>query len=160
MVTTDRNDVGTYTIDVLTFLEDYPEIETETSFEVVIDYCQVTDMAQIPVDDQWYEIHSPAMFFSADLFTQTPSECDYILDYEIRLYDAATNSYSPLPSWLTNTGDLDFSVQSFDPLIEGDYQISIIGSVPGKFMSPAYSEELIINLRAELNCEPDDVSAL
>ena len=121
-------------------------METQTSLTVVIDYCQVTDMTSTPVFKQFYGVHAPELSFSADFFTMTPSACGYTLDYEIRLYDQATNSYLPMPTWLTNTGDLDFSVQSFDPTIVGDYQISIIGSVPTDFMSPAYSEELIIDL--------------
>lgn len=40
----DTNDVGSYTIEVRTYLEDYPAVEATTTFTVMINYCIVSDM--------------------------------------------------------------------------------------------------------------------
>ena len=91
--------------------------------------CIVTDLQQQPVDPQTYNVYTPALVFSAQPFTQTPA-CGYDLDYTIQIKDAVTGAYTPLPSWIDNTGSLDFSVFTDNPLNVGIYEISIIGSTP------------------------------
>ena len=104
-------------------------------------------------------MYTPAHTFAASYFTMTPL-CGYTLEYQIQIKDLATGTYTPLPAWLSNTGNLDFSVYTDDPANVGDYSISIIGSVPGMYMDPAYSEELILILHVENKCLIDEVTPL
>ena len=78
--------------------------------------------------------------------------CDYDLDYLIQIKDLTTGVYTPLPSWISNVVDLDFSVQTDDPSNVGEYHISILGSVPTLYMDPTYEEELIIKLTVTNDC--------
>ena len=71
-----------------------------------------------------------------------------------------TGTYSPLPSWITNVANLDFSVQTDEPNNFGTYHISIIGSVPLHLMNPTYEEELIIILIVNNECQTDEVTSL
>ena len=116
-------------------------------------------MNQVPVADQIYIVYTQAKQFSADFFTLTPL-CGYDLDYLIQIKDLNTGLYSPLPNWLLNLADLDFSVQTDDPSNVGEYHISIIGSVPTIYMNPTYEEELIIKLTVTNACQTDEVTAL
>ena len=114
-------------------------------------YCIVTDMDEVPVADQLYIVYNSAKLFSADFFTLTPT-CGYDLDYLIQIKDLTTGVYTPLPSWISNVADLDFSVQTDDPSNVGEYHISILGSVPTLYMDPTYEEELIIKLTVTNDC--------
>ena len=78
--------------------------------------------------------------------------CGYDLDYLIQIKDLNTGTYAPLPSFLLNLADLDFSVQTDDPSNVGEYNISIKGSVPTLYMDPTYEEELIIKLTVTNDC--------
>ena len=85
---------------------------------------------------------------------QSP-DCGYTLDYSIQIKNTIDNQYTPLPVWLEVVGFLSFSVFSNDAKTLGLYELSIIGSVPTKYMSPPYSEELQIELKINLGCEND-----
>ena len=78
--------------------------------------------------------------------------CGYDLEYRIQIKDLNTGVYTPLPNWLLNLADLDFTVQTDDPSNVGEYLISIIGSVPTIYMDPTYEEELIIKLTVTNAC--------
>ena len=151
MQTDDDSDISVHLIDAKVSLVNYPEVFTVAQFEIEIIYCIVTNMDQIPVLDQTYIVYTPSIAFGADFFTLTPL-CGYTLDYLIQVKDVATGQYSPLPSWLSNVSDLDFSVQTDDPSNVSTYNISIIGSVPLNFMNPTYEEELIIVLTVNNDC--------
>ena len=86
--------------------------------------------------------------------------CGYTLDYRIQIKDLDTGVYTPLPSWLANVANLDFSVYSDDPSTVAVYHISIIGSVPSPFMDPTYEEELLIRLTVNNDCQTDKVTPL
>ena len=105
----------------------------------------------MPVADQLYIVYTSAKLFSADFFTLTPL-CGYNLDYQIQIKDLNTGTYTPLPSFLLNPADFNFSVQTDDPSNVGEYHISIIGSVPTLYMNPTYWEELIIKLTVTNAC--------
>ena len=51
---------------------------------------------------------------------QTP-DCGYTLDYEIRIKDEATDTYTPLPVWLSLVGFLSFDVFTDNPTDLGIY---------------------------------------
>ena len=157
--TDDDADIGSHTIEAKVSLENYPDIFTLTTFQVDIIYCIVTDMDQAIVPAQFYNVYTPTLAFGTSFFTLTP-ECGYTLEYEIRLKDVATGLYSPLPAWLQNTADLDFEVQTDDPLNVGVYHISIFGRVPTTFMNPIYEEELLIELKVANECLIDEITPL
>ena len=68
-------------------------------------------MDQEAVDARYYIVHTPPIEFGVNFFTLTPL-CGYSLDYQIQIKDDTTGAYSPLPAWLVNGADLDFSVQT------------------------------------------------
>ena len=107
----------------------------------------------------FYNVYTPTYSFATALFTMTPA-CGYNLMYEIKLKNIFTGVYRPLPSWLVNTGDLAFSVQTNDSDNVGVYLISIIGRVPKEYMDPAYSKELIVVLNVGNDCLIDEVTPL
>jgi len=92
-------------------------------------------------------------------FVQSP-DCGYTLDYTIKIKNTIDNTYTPLPNWLEIVGFLSFSVFTSDSKALGLYNISIIGSVPLNSTSPQYSEELLIELKVNLDCEKDEVIQL
>ena len=151
--------VGEYDIEARVYLQDYPDVEKFVTFKVTILYCQVTDMQQMPVPDQVYTVYTPLIAFGAQYFTMTPL-CGYNLEYTLQLKDPATGVYSPLPAWITNTGDLNFEVYTDDPANVGDHIVSVTGCVPGLYMDPVYCEELEINLEVNNDCQLDEVTAL
>lgn len=130
--TDDPNQVNTYTIDAKVSLVNYPDVFTTTTFIVDIINCIVIDMQQTPLAEQFYNVYTPMISFGTSFFTMTPL-CGYTLDYRIQIKDSTTGTYSPLPAWLVNTADLDFEVQTDDPVNVGIYEISIIGTTPIAF---------------------------
>ena len=110
------------------------------------------------VPDQVYTVYTPAIDWTADPFTMEPA-CGYTLDYQIRVKDPLTGSYSPLPSFIKYKGGFDFIVETNDPANVGNYLIAITGSVPTQFMDPVYTEDLEFNLEVNNDCQLDIVTA-
>jgi len=104
-------------------------------------------------------VYTPAIQFNTIDFVQTP-DCGYTLDYTIQIKDTNSNTYTPLPDWLTIVGFLSFDAFTNDPTNVGLYELSIIGSVPVAFMDPVYSEELLIDVKVNDGCEDDEVTNL
>ena len=69
-----------------------------------------------------------------------------------------TGTYTPLPSWITETSFLAFEVFTDDITNLGMHYISVIGTVPSQFMDDPYAEELLIELRVKDGCEEDNVT--
>ena len=157
--TNDATHVGVYPLEAKISLVNYPAVSILANFEVEISLCIVVDFQQQPLPAQAYNIYTPTMTFGTTYWTMTPM-CGYTLEYQIRIKDPVTSNYSPLPAWLQNTNDLDFSVQTDDPLNEAQYMISIVGSVPTSIMNPTYTEELIIILNVNNFCRIDTVIPL
>ena len=71
-----------------------------------------------------------------------------------------TGIYSPLPAFIDNYSDLNFLVETDDPVNVGTYHISILASVPAQFMDPVYEEEIFLILHVNNDCQIDEVTAL
>lgn len=72
----------------------------------------------------------------------------------------ATGLYTPLPQPINNYSDLNFMVETDDPAYVGTYYISIVATVPIKYMDPPYSEEVFLILHINNDCQIDEVTAL
>ena len=84
-------------------------------------------MQQQAIPEQFYNVYTPLITFATTLFTITPN-CGYTVEYVIKL-KSMTGVYYPLPTWIVNTSNLDFSLQTNDPANVSIYQISITGSI-------------------------------
>lgn len=152
-----QSDVGVYNLELRAYLVNYPAVELLKPFTVEIIWCQVTDLDQTPLPIQKYDIYTPAIQFSTVDFVQTP-DCGYLLEYEIRIKDVLTGTYTPVPAFISQPGFLSFDVFTDVPTDIGVYQISIIARVPAMFMDPVYEEELLIELQVNDGCEDDEVT--
>ena len=110
----------------------------------------------MPNDEQYYTVYTPAIYFGTFYFTMTPA-CGYLLNYQVRIKDPITGVYTPLPPFIDNYSDLNFKVETDDPVYVGDYHISIMGSVPSLYMDPVYSEEIEIIVHVDNDCQIDAV---
>lgn len=126
----DPADVRDHFITVRSSLSLYPGITPkDTILVVTIRACTVETLGFTQVAPQLFSTYAmSSLSFSYVGFTQEP-DCQYDLAYTIREKDPDNGSYSPLPAFLSLSGNT-FTVSSTDPSILGTYLISIQGRVP------------------------------
>jgi hypothetical protein len=68
LASSDQNDIGSVTVTIEAYLEDYPVVREATTFLATITECEVLELQNDVTENQIYELNAAALVFEISEF--------------------------------------------------------------------------------------------